>query len=998
MIDEVDELKAIAKNNGFILKSSQPEDLKEISGRSWFFRHELSGARLLFLENDDDNKAFSIAFKTPPSNSTGVFHILEHSVLCGSKKYPVKEPFVNLLKSSMQTFLNAMTFPDKTVYPVASTNEQDLFNLMNVYMDAVFNPLIYSKEEIFLQEGWHKELDEDGCEKISGVVFNEMKGALSDPDAVLFDALCQRLYPTTCYSFESGGEPKEIPNLSYDEFLDTHARHYSPENSYIHLYGNITVDYFAKFLEAFDKDYLTPAFNNRREITSNKKSFPNKLQTTSVSKREVFDVRMDIKPDNAVYASAFKIGSFDDLASFQMISTLMEVLLSSNVSPLKKRLLETGVAKEFYYSAISPVAEPAIFLACQGVEDEDALEVMQRVVREQMQEIVNGNFDKSLIEAQIDRFEFEMREQNFGVADGVIYALSSLSSWLYDDNEPIGALRYENTFKELRSMLNNGELEKLVSRVFLNNTQIASVRVLPIVEDEEEGKKHHPKDSEALTIKEQSQHLKEIQALPDKEEDINRLPFMRVLDVDNKTRKFEIDVQDLNSGALKRIKNLNVETHGINYFNTYLNLSNIEFDDLPFLSLMINLFGKFDTLKFSAEEIEVEKKRRCGRLSMSPVVIVTPNIHNPKLMLKVSASCLKDKTSLSSELAESILNETKFDDKQRLSQILMQQKIMSDQSIINAGHVFAMRRASSKVSESSLICEMMEGVAYKQFLDKICENLDESVDLILDKLRQLYKSLQDPRSVVFSYCSDDEESNLWMRETIEKLTCAQDSTMDAQNDAVIALDEKLRHGDEDHVKEAFAVKSDVTYTAIKNDFNLLQNRVDGNLFDGRFSYDGACPLVSRVLSYDYLWNTIRVQGGAYGCGFSGKLTGECGFYTYRDPNIKSSIETFRGASRWLSDFSPSEREMQGFIVSTVAGLDQPLKPSSIIARNESQFFSGLTEDDRVNLRKDVLEMSLDRVKNLADSVDEIAKKSPICVIGDREAIEKSEMFDNVVEL
>lgn len=983
------DINTIAENNGFQLIYGEGEAIEEICGNVWLFKHKHSRARLLFLENNDNNKAFSIAFRTPPANSTGVFHILEHSVLCGSEKFPLKEPFVNLLKSSMQTFLNAMTFPDKTVYPVASTNEQDLMNLMEVYLDAVFNPKIYSNKDIFLQEGWHKIVEGENREGTSGVVYNEMKGALSDPESVLFDTLCSRLYPKTCYEFESGGEPSEIVNLTYEEFIKTHACHYSPENSYICLYGNIKLDALSEFLRVINENYLEPATKKKNKTNSD--FSPNKLQIKSKAQPEIFDVRMKIKPENAVYAKAFKIGTYKNLADLQMISILMDVLLSSNVSSLKKRLLKTKVANEFYSFVIEPVAEPAVVIACQGVMDERALEITEEVISGQMQEIVEGKFDKKQIEAQIDNAEFRMREHDFGTADGVIYSLACLSTWLYDDKDPISALKFEMIFKDLRKMLENGKLETLVKRVFLDNPQVAGVRVLPETATVVKSKACKIlSEEEASAIRASENRLKQNQSAPDSPEDIKKLPQLSLSDIDKKMIKHEVLIENDGRGNLTKIKHKGLDTHGINYFNVFLDFCDIEIKDLPYLSLLTSFLGKFDTEQFSAEQIDFEKKKRCGSFSIVPAVSTDVRTNLPRLMIKIATSCLEGKDKSVSELAESILNETKFDNEQRIMQILMQQKLALDQSLVNEGHLFAMKRASSKIDASSFVSELMTGISYKQFLDKISENLDDNLPLIMKKINALYEKLKTPRPVVYSYCAGDKVAEEWMEGTIGRAT---------SGEFVSSKVLKIELSENERCKrEAFAVKSDVTFSAIRNNLNRLNNIGDKSLLRGLYAFGGAWPVASRALSFDYLWNTIRVQGGAYGCGFSASHVGDCGFYTYRDPNIESSIETFSKASEWLYSFMPDEREMQGYVISTLAGLDHPLKPREIIARSETQFFAELSEDDRANIREAVLKTSAKDVNELSEQVKEIASESPICVVGCADVIKNSKMFDQIIEL
>ena len=950
------------------------EEVSEIDGNAHILRHVASGARVLWLENKDENKSFSIAFKTPPTNSTGVFHILEHSVLCGSKKYPVKEPFVNLLKSSMQTFLNAMTFPDKTVYPVASTNEQDLMNLMSVYLDAVFNPRIYEAEEIFLQEGWHKEVNADGKVGVSGVVYNEMQGALSDPDAVLFDALCERLYPESAYSFESGGDPKHIPELTYEQFLETHKKHYTPENAYIILYGDLDID---KFLIFLDEQCLTPAHNQCLTPEQTNLTFKVKAPVNG----EVFVKEMDIDEGMTTQAIAFRLANAGSVVENQAVSVLIDAVMSSNVSPLKARLLKTGVADDFYATTIEPVEIPALMIACQGVKKQNALQVLEAETLAFFKDWAENGVDKALIEASINHEELIMREHNFGTADGVIYSLDVLSTWLYDENLVTDALKFERIFAELRSLLENDGFEKIIKKYILNAQQTGIARA-KVVKNEQKLVENEQflltSEEEKNKIRENVARLQAIQSEADSPEDVAKLPMLLVSDIQKGIKKHKFEVSDMGDSTVLFHKDL--ATHGLAYFNTYFDLRHLSEQDVFYISLLSSLLGKFDTEDFTAEEIDLKSRELLGKCRFN--VSIPNNLRDLRLrFLSVSSSCMGGKVADAAFLVGSILTSTNFDNDERLKQNLSMMKVNMQQSLVNSGHIFAKKRAMSSLSWQGAKSEDAGGIGFYQNLSRICDNFDEELPKLKEKFNHILKYLASER-VYFSTSAEENTFNKW--QTGLGLQVSDIETKEQQMPASAWIPT--------FCKEAFSTKSDVTFAAVRSGLSLIGDDPCKCEFSGKWA------IASRALSYDYLWNTIRVKGGAYGCGFSINPFGEAGFYTFRDPKTKQSLETIAEAGNWLKSFSPTKREFEGFVVSSVAEFDKPAKPSALIARGDSQYFAGTSEDDRERIREEVLQTKLEDVQELAQQVSDIAKVSDICVIGNERALREWGDFEELTEL
>ncbi len=965
-------VEEIAVKRGF--RVVRKEEIKEIDGVAWVLKHAVSGADLLYLQNEDENKSFSIAFKTPPKDSTGVFHILEHSVLCGSKKYLVKEPFVNLLKSSMQTFLNAMTFPDKTVYPIASTNEQDLLNLMNVYLDAVFYPRIYGAEEIFLQEGWHKETGDEGNLVYSGVVYNEMQGALSDPDSVLFDALCERLYPDSAYSFESGGDPKVIPDLTYEEFLKTHAKHYVPSNSKICLYGDLDID---KFLSVISNDYLLPVQN---EILNNKRAIgdPHKTNLLKPVNDEVLVKEMDIDSSLSTQAIAFRLCDAQDIVTTQAFNLFMDAVMSSNVSPLKAKLLETGVADEFYYSVIEPVEKPALMIACQGINDASALVTLEKVTLDFFRNWPTCENDIKLIEASIDHAELVMKEHNFGTADGVVYALDALSTWLYSDDCVFEALKFEKIFESLRSMLYSRGFEELINLHILKANGIARAKVVVKSESFEGEAEHQLTKDEQEKINSELEILQEKQNEPDSQECLAKLPYLKKAEVKDKMKKHTFEAVQREDETILFHKNLN--TSDLVYFNNYFDCRHMSEQDFFYLALLAHLLGKFDTDDFTAEEIDLKSTELFGKCRFG--ISVPNNLRDVRLrFFTVSASCLQNKIGDAAHLLGSILSSTNFDNDERLAQILQMIRIDMQQSIINSGHTFARKAADSTLTWQGFARNEISGIAFYEELCRVCDNLEEKLPEVKKKCKELLERIAEDHSYHSTSATQEDVGN-WLtslKSGFNKVTgtCECEQQMPASSWIP------------NFCTEAYAVKSDVTFTAVRSNFDCLNKKRE---------YDGAWAIASRMLTYEHLWNTIRVQGGAYGCGFSVNQFGAGGFYTYRDPKIASSIETIKGAGKWLENFNPTQREFEGFVVSTVSEFDKPAKPSALIARGDAQFFSKTTEEEREKFREQVLSATPEGVRSLGKTISQMAEKSSICVVGDKDSICEWGKAERVTEL
>lgn len=978
------------------------ETVPELDSDAYVLRHTTSGARLLYLACDDENKAFAIGFKTPPADSTGVFHILEHSVLCGSAKFPVKEPFVDLIKSSMQTFLNAMTYPDKTIYPVATTNEQDLYNLMDVYLDAVFNPAIYTKPTIFEQEGWHYELDlpesaegegdggsaslREGTLRYNGVVFNEMKGALSDPMSVLDDAVNAALYPDTAYAHESGGDPRAIPALTYEQFLDTHARHYNPSNSYITLYGDLDVDRALAFL---DERYLSqPSAASRRmdaAVAAGEDPstlVPNPLGVQAPVTCEYKRVEMATTPENALVGLGLVLGSALDRKRTIAADILFEALLGSNEAPVKKAILAAGLGGSVVSYTAAESLQPYELIMLQNAQPGVARE-LRRVFQDACRDLCEHGVPHERLEAIISSNEYDLRQRDYGIADGVAIACDALSTWLYDDDAATLALKYGPVYEELRGELNGTYFEDLLRELVLENDHMALVELVPVdaaegAESAEAAKRDAMTDAELADVTERTAALRAAQEAEDTPEAKATLPRLRVSDIGEARPEPPLVVDT--TAPIPCLRH-GIPTNRLAYAMQYFDLSCVAFEDLSYVTLLCRLLKQLPTREHSAEELDNLLAGKLGFLSFTTEVMTQPDVDDVRPYLLVSAGALSEKIDALASLPREVWSSTLLldADADRVRDVLTQIRIGLEQGFINNGHSAALGRAMSYSSPSAVVREQLSGVDFYLFLRNLLEHFDERLDDLRAKLAELAERIFVADGCMASFTGSDGDFNAYWAAAGD-LGLGAGEGADAGRNALVVPTPRNRH-------EAFVIPSDICFAARACDPRRLGIDVTG-----------AWAVAANALSYDYLWNEIRVKGGAYGCGFRAAGERQTAFYTYRDPAIDPSIERVERAGEWLGSFEPDEAAFEGFIVSCVSGMDAPVKPYALTKRRNTTYLAGLDPHAREERRAQMLAATPGELRSLGADVTRIAAVSPTCVFGGRDVIAKSNAGFNVIDL
>jgi presequence protease len=963
----------------FGFKLEKENEIKEINSTTRLFYHEKSGARLYFIENEDDNKVFSISFRTPPKDSTGVAHILEHSVLCGSRKFPLKEPFVELIKGSLNTFLNAFTFSDKTMYPVASKNDKDFLNLMDVYLDAVFYPNIYKYKEIMMQEGWHYELDSSEDEiTYKGVVYNEMKGAFSSPESILFRKVQESLFPDTAYGVESGGDPSVIPELTQENFIAFHKKYYHPTNSYIFLYGNINIEEKLKFLNDnylsdFDKIEVDSSLKVQKPFSSMKKVVSFYPISTNEKEEEKTLLSLNFSAERATNPEMY-------LA----LDILEYLLLETQSSPLKKALIDSKLGKDVFGIYDGSILQPVFGIVVKNTDEKKADE-FKKVVYDTLENLVRVGIDKKLIEAAINIKEFELRESDSaGYPKGLVYDIKCMDSWLYDE-DPDMHLSYEAVLSNIKSALKSDYFEKLITKYILENNHSSMVIVKPQrgLEEEETEKlrkvlssyKKGLSKAQITQIVENTKMLKLRQNEAESEETLKKIPLLSISDINKKISKIPLIVKEENN---VKVLAHPMFTNKITYLNLYFDLNKIREDDIYYVGLITYILGKVNTKKYSYGELSNEININTGGIRYSTDVLSENGSDNfyPKFIVKAKA-LTKKLPELIGLLIE-ILSHSKYDDSARLKNIVSELKSRIEMAIFDKGHMVAARRLSSYFSPEGAYKEKLSGISYYKFLVELETNFDSRSQELTGKLNEVAKAVFNQSNLLIGVTSEESEYDA-LKSEITALC----SGLDASRLTV----------------QPFNFKENMENEGIMNSGKVQFVAKGYNLKKLGYKYDGSLLVLKTIINYDYLWNRIRVQGGAYGCFSSFLLNGDMCFVSYRDPNLKQTLESYDDANTYLDNFNVSDREMTKYIIGTISDLDAPLTPSMKGLVSDEFYIRKITDEDLQRERDEVLATDKGKIRSESDLISKLMSKNYICVLGNEEKIKKnSDLFNKTYNL
>ena len=955
--------------------------VEDVQSDGFILRHKKSGARIAILSNNDDNKVFYIGFRTPPEDETGVPHIIEHTTLCGSKKFPVKDPFIELAKGSLNTFLNAMTYPDKTVYPVASCNDQDFKNLMDVYLDAVFNPNITKYEEIFKQEGWHYELTgKDDELKINGVVYNEMKGAYSSPDEVLSSQIYRSLFPDNTYSKDSGGNPEYIPKLTYEAYLDFYHKYYHPSNSYIYLYGDMDV---VERLEWLDKEYLSLYDYKKVNSEINKQPAFDKIKNVEAQ----YSITMDDSQENKTYLSYNRVvGDTLDEMLYQAFDVLDYALVSSPGAPVKQALIDAGIGDDVYGSYDAGILQPVFSFVAKNANASQADE-FESIIENTLKEVVKTGINKEALLAGINSSEFKFREADFGqFPKGLLFGLNCLDSWLFDDMKPFIHLECLGTFAKLRKAVDTDYFEKLIQEYLLDNTHGSSVTVKPkrgLGNEREEALakelsdyKASLSDEEIKKLIEDTEHLKKYQEEPSSDEDLRKLPMLTRADMKKNAMPFSNIEDELLDVKVVRH---DIESNGIDYISFLFDAGDFAQSELGYLGFFTNALGLVSTEKYSYTDLANATNIYTGGISTGTAS--HPDIkdrNNFVFKFEVKLKVLEKNLDKALELMEQMLLTSDFTDTKRLGELVAQIKARLQANLSSSGHLVAAMRSMSSFSRYALYQDELKGIAFYRSICHIEKELSESPKSVSDKLAAIAKKLFARNRMLISFTGNNEAYGN-AKPSLEKVIAGFDKMSAVGNQAEVHFNT---------AKEAFIDASQIQYVAKTGDF----------ICEG-YEYTGALRLLRIILSYDYLWINVRVKGGAYGCMNTFLRSGESYFVSYRDPNLSDTLDVYDKIPEYIKSFSPDERDMTKYIIGTFSALDTPMNPEAKGSRSLSAYLEGITYEQIQKERNEILNAQPEDIRRLADLVEAVLKKDSICVIGNENMIKESAgLFENVEKL
>ncbi|MBQ1598791.1 MAG: insulinase family protein [Lachnospiraceae bacterium] len=967
------------------------EKLTDVHSDGTVLRHKKSGATIALVENDDDNKVFYIGFRTPPENSTGVPHIIEHTVLCGSKKYPTKDPFVELVKGSLNTFLNAMTYPDKTVYPVASTNETDFRNLMDVYMDAVLHPNIYQYEEIFRQEGWHYEMKDPSDDlTINGVVYNEMKGAFSSPDDMLDRQIMNSLYPDTAYGVESGGDPKNIPDLTYEEFLNFHRRYYHPVNAYIYIYGNTDMEEQLRYL---DENYLRDY--DRIELDSEVK------RQEAFSEQKEVEISYPIGAEEDTKAKTylsmnFVAGDALNAKLYEAFDVLDYALLSAPGAPLRQAIIDAGIGNDVSGGYQTAMLQPYYSIVVKGSEPEKKQAFMDLVKKVLMEQVEKG-LDPDTLLAALNSAEFKYREADFGsYPKGLIYGLGILDSWIYDKDDPFLHLKELSVIEELKKEIGTGYYEDLIRKYFLNNPHSSVVLALPkpgLAGEEEKKladqlakKKASMSEEQIQRIVDETAHLKEYQDTPSTQEELETIPLLSRRDLKKTVREITGKIH-LEQGI--PVVYTDKETNGIDYLNILFDAGEVGLTDAPAFAFGMRLLGLLNTEKYSYRDFSTQVNLHTGSMAADVRAIRTDcGDRDPlpgavtkgyRFFADIRTKFMYHEADSAMKLLAQMLFTSDFGDKKRIREVLMEEKSALEMRFMSSGNAIASVRGSARFSIAAAYNDATGGVDYYRFLQDFAEHYDERIEDFQKKIREMMQKVFTRNHLVLHTVGKTASMQLirdYMSEGLGRLY--------PDHKEVIP---QIDLGDKP-LCEAIKTSAAVNYIG----------RV-GNFVNKNFAYTGAMKILRVILSYDYLWINIRVKGGAYGCGSNFLRSGMATFTTYRDPNLRASNEVFDKIPEYLRNFDVSRRDMTKYVIGAISNMDTPLTPASVGQRDLTSILTGVSYDKLQKEREQILDAEVEDIRALADAIEAALSDNCIVAIGNEDAIEKdADLFDKIESL
>lgn len=961
-----------------VFKEIETHDLPDIQSTGILYEHKETGAQVLYLKNDDANKAFTIGFKTPPYNDNGITHILEHSVLNGSKKYPSKEPFVELIKGSLNTFVNAMTFADKTIYPVASTNQKDFRHLMGVYLDAVFQPLFAENPQILAQEGWHYHLENPEDDLIyKGVVYNEMKGAFGSPERQLYQQISAQLYPNSIYRYKSGGDPAAIPGLTQKEFVEYHEKYYHPSNSFTILYGDLDLE------DAFED--LEEYFAGHGKLTDNIALDFDILEPEAVEFEDTYSITAGDDPKDKDYlAIGWHVSDPTQALDSFGLKVLEEILLGNNQSPLKKALLDADIGGDIDGGS-AELGYPTAFFVSAKYSDAEKMTKFNEVATKTLQKLVTEGIDSDLIHAALNKITFETKEAAISEDNprGVLYAITALSTWLYGE-DPYVNLEFSKYLEELAELADKGYFEKLIEEKILNNPiriEIAlkaepgkNDRIEEDVLRDLQEYKSNLSDEEIDELVAKTQTLIERQDTPDNPEDLAKIPTLTREDLTTEVPDYPLEESSFYEGTT--FYHAEQFTSGIDYVSLYFDIKDFEAEDYKALGFLSNLLSNLGTEKYDVAKLQTEIDTHTGGIYGTVSIFENQEgLVQPYFVLKGKA--LEASFEHLVDLLKEIMTTTEFTDLSEISKIA--QRLISgfEGAINNRSHVLAANRALSQVRPSTKLSELTSGIDQFNHLKAVRDDLKESVMDLSQHLPQLLSRLLNKNRLNVLYTGEKERAAA-VKETL------QTAFMDLADES---LSEPVEYQPGSKQNEAYITAQDVNYVGAGADAK------------GLLEFTGPSNVLSTAIRFDYLWNEVHVKGGAYGSLYLHRRNGNFALGSYRDPNLRTTLDVYRNLPDYVENLAISEEELNKYIIGTMSPLEQPKSAESKGLAALSRLKNGISREDIVKLKEEILATEVEDLAKLSNDIQKVLEDDTVVVIGNKTQIEaEKDLFNEVFTL
>ncbi len=931
------------------------KECRELHGRTVRMVHRKTGAQLFWVDNGAENMVFSIAFRTLPEDSTGVFHILEHSVLCGSARFPVKEPFVELMKSSMSTFLNAMTFPDMTMYPVASRNPRDLLNLTEVYLDAVFHPEVIRDPLRFCQEGWHIDQNEAGEPEYRGVVFNEMKGSMSDTDTLIEHQIAQQLFPDTCYGFNSGGDPEVIPDLTWEKFCETYDRFYHPSNAYIYLDGALPMEEMLPLIDSYLAEY-----ERREDLPEFRYQVP-----VSSEKTIRYDLAADQEEKNHSHLTLARLtGTWKDRTKNMALGIIGDVLAGSNETPLKREVLEQDLAQDLSITVDDTSLQSWVTIHAENLTDGKEQAVLD-LLHKTGEKIRREGLERGAVEASLNRMIFHLREEE--EPQGIGRCIRCMGDWLYGGN-PRDSLETENLVCELNRMLAEGEFDRLAADLLLNREGMVILHSVPsrtLGEEKRRAEEKRIHDIMNGWTREQLEQNQELiraladwQTAPDPEEALAALPVLKKEDADLPPEWTESEEEKV-LGATVLYHTL--PCNGVVHLKAYFPLTDLNLEQIPAAGLFTVMLGKLSTASHDALSLQQEIKRYTGTMSFS-LMTRSEDGQNETCtpFLTASLSALKEHADRALQLMTEILTETKLDDTDRIREFVQQSELTARQRIVSAGHLFAIRQAVSQYSAEGAVKNALDGAPAVAYIHRFARDPDQETAAFVNLGEEIMRHSFCRKRMIIGWTADGK------KDLSDFIGSFPEGTETAPAAAYRA---------ETLPSVGYRIPAQIGYAARAWRLSCCGRTFSGSLW-----------LTTNILSLGYLWNRVRVQGGAYGSGMQVDRKGNLFSYSYRDPTPGKTLTVDAGAAAFLKEFIQQPGELDKYIISSLNDLNPLLSSRDKGMTADLRYLSGYTREMAENTLREILHATPEDLVSWCEVLDRMAAEGSVCVVAHEDAL------------